>query len=242
MSALVFACDATVHGATYKNKSAVETSCLDSFSTNAPSETEMSFTSLTEFDNVSPSEMNTTAGIEAAIAAMSLAMSGVTTDQIKIVSITGSESRRVLSSSQQIMKSHMRKDGVVAQAVSSIVLYQITVVLEKLGYSSSSSTAAFEKLVGQISTSVSSGQFQQNLKAAGESVGVTTFQSAGVSKTPSYSAPQVIYLTTAAPTYRPSKQNKNESDDTVKMFICTVVVGFLLPLLIFGLLFCNRRA
>jgi hypothetical protein len=162
----------------------------------------MSFTSQAKFGNVSPSEMNTTTGREAAIAAMTMAMPGVTVDQVKIESITGSESRRRLSSNK-VMRNQLR-NGVVVQALSSNVLYKISVVLELLGYTSSSYTAAYDQLVGEISSSVSSGQFQQNLKAAGQQVGVTTFQSANVSTTPAYSSPELSDLTTASPTPAPS--------------------------------------
>jgi hypothetical protein len=247
MSTLVFACDDSVH-ATYKNKSAVQKSCLNSFATNSPTRTQMSFTSLAEFGNVSPSGMDTTAGREAAIAAMTMAMPGVTADQVTIESITGSESRRRLSSNK-VVQSHMR-NGVVVQAVSSNVLYKISVILELLGYTSSSSTAAYDQLVGEISSSVSSGQFQQNLKAAGQQVGVTTFQSADVSKTPAYSSPVLTPLVTASPTPAPSssptdqrKKSSNDDDGEQAGIIAgSVIGGFVLLLLVFCFVyFCLNR-
>jgi hypothetical protein len=244
MSTLVFACDDSVH-ATYKNKSALEKSCLNSYATNSPTRTQMSFTSQAEFGNVSPSEMDTTTGREAAIAAMTMAMPGVTADQVTIESITEIESRRRLLSNKVI-------NGVVVQAVSSNVLYKITVVLEL--YISSSYTAAYDQLVGEISSSVSSGQFQQNLKAAGQQLGVTTFQSADVSKTPAYSSPELTPLVTASPTPSPSssptasekkkkKSNNNDDGKLAGIIVGSVIGGFLLLLLIYSPLrhFYNRR-
>jgi hypothetical protein len=254
MSALVFGCDATSH-ATYKNKSALESSCLTSFSTNSPTQTDMTFTSSNEFDNVSPSEMNTTEGKEAAIAAMSLAMSGVTTDQIKIVSITGSEGRRrQLFQTNQWNSNEKSHSSLRSEAISSVVIFKITVALEKLGYSSSSSSAAYDKLINQISTSVSSGQFQQNLKAAGQTLGITTFQSVAITKTPSYSPPAVVYQTTTAPTPLPSplptpnptnpengkgngSSNGNGDSEKVGIIVGSVIGGFVFLILIFGLIF-----
>jgi hypothetical protein len=247
MSTLVFACDDSVH-ATYKNKSAVETSCLNSFAANSPTRTQMSFTAQTEFGGVSPSEMDTGAGRQVAIAAMTLAMSGVTADQVTIKSITGTESRRRSSNKNMIAKSYMR-NGVVAQAATSNVLYEITVVVELLGYSSSSYTAAYDQLVGEISASFS-GQFQQNLKAAGQTAGVTTFQSADVSKIPTYGSPEVTQLVTVAPTPAPSfsptsfKNKSSGSDDDANAGAIAggVIGGFVILLLIFCFIyFCLNR-
>jgi hypothetical protein len=245
MSTLVFACDDSVH-ATFKNKSAVEKTCLDSSAANVETRTQMSFTSETEFGGVSPSDMNSTAAKEAAIAAMTLAMSGVTADQITILSITGTESRRLSSNKNMIAKSYMR-NGVVAQAVTSNVLYKITVVVELLGYSSSSSTAAYDRLVNQISTSISSGQFQQNLKAAGQTAGVTTFQSADVSKIPTYGSPEVTQLVTAAPTPAPTpapttpekdnKKSNNDDDNNAGAIAGGVIGGFVLLVLLVALVY-----
>jgi hypothetical protein len=244
MSTLVFACDNSVH-ATYKNKSAVETSCLNSFAANSPTRTQMSFTAQTEFGGVSPSEMDTTGGREAAIAAMTLAMPGVTADQVTIQSITGTESRRLSA-----FKNGHLKNGVVSQAVTSNVLYKITVVLELLGYSSSSFNAAYDQLVGEISVSISSGQFQQNLKAAGQTAGLTTFQSVDVSKTPTYTSPEVTQLVTVAPTPAPSssptafknKSHRSDDDATTGAIAGGVIGGIVVLLLIFCFIyFCLNR-
>jgi hypothetical protein len=221
---------------------------LNSFAANSPTRTQMSFTAQTEFGGVSPSEMDTGAGRQVAIAAMTLAMSGVTADQVTIKSITGTESRRRSSNKNMIAKSYMR-NGVVAQAATSNVLYEITVVVELLGYSSSSYTAAYDQLVGEISASFS-GQFQQNLKAAGQTAGVTTFQSADVSKIPTYGSPEVTQLVTVAPTPAPSfsptsfKNKSSGSDDDANAGAIAggVIGGFVILLLIFCFIyFCLNR-
>jgi hypothetical protein len=223
MSALVFACDVTSR-ATYRNKTAVESECLASYAANSSTQTQLSFTSETEFGGVSPSEMDTPESRNAAIVAMSLAMSGVTTDDITITSITGTEARRLnilpkhLSIKTAVVGSTSLRNGLPAstggadisvQAVSSTVNYQITVLLEQLGFSNTATTAGYDQLVAEISSSITSGKFQQNLKAAGATAGVTTFQSADVSKIPIYSQPQVIYLTTDSPTLVPSTSPTN---------------------------------
>jgi hypothetical protein len=242
MSALVFTCDASAHG-TYEEKTAVESECLDSYATKTPTKTQMTFTALSEFDGVTPSEMDNTESKSAAITAMSLAMSGVTTDDIAITSITGSGGRRLKKLFPKPLTIGARDEAEAVLSIqaisSSSVLYEITVVLEALGYSDTSSSAAYDQLVAQISDSITSGKFQTDLKTAGAMAGVSTFQAASVSKIPTYTAPQLIYVTTSAPTpasssapspfpsQAPARTKKDDGEKTqVGAIVGGVVGGF----------------
>jgi len=241
MSTLVYSCDPTVK-ATYRNKTAVESQCLYSYSSNAPTQTIMSFSSSNTFDGVSPSEMDTATSRSAAIAAMAMSISGVPADQITIESITGSEARRSLDLSFSLnsghSKTHHEHEDIRVQVASANVVYKINAVLEALGYSESSSSAAYSSLTNQISTSVVSGQFQQNLKAAGESAGVQTFKHAEVTKIPSYSTPELVLLVTSPPTGLPTgqptrrKSSSSAPDDDVAPIAGGVIGGFFALLLI----------
>jgi hypothetical protein len=225
MSTLVYACDSS-SDATYANKTRLENQCLNSNAATAETETLMTFDSSNTFDGVSADEMrNDQASQDAAIAAMSLAMSGIPANQITIKSITDSTRRNLQGNVQR------RLAGGVT------VVYSILANLEALGYSSTDSSAAYNSLTGQISNSVSSGAFQQNLKAAGQSKGVSTFAAATVSKPPAFSEPTTVAVKTVAPTSAPTmaptstkKRNGGGDDDeelssgiTAAIVICTII-------------------
>eukprot|EP00604_Paraphysomonas_vestita_P001988 CAMPEP_0174821756 /NCGR_PEP_ID=MMETSP1107-20130205/9257_1 /TAXON_ID=36770 /ORGANISM="Paraphysomonas vestita, Strain GFlagA" /LENGTH=300 /DNA_ID=CAMNT_0016039127 /DNA_START=89 /DNA_END=991 /DNA_ORIENTATION=- len=231
----------------------------------------MTFTSTNTFDNVSPSQMSSDDSKNAAIVAMSMSVSGVPADQIKILSVTGTENRRNLnllltsssssssssstssSLSKGLLKGSKVNSDISLQATTSNVVYEITATLEALGFSDSSSTAAYNQLTGQISSSVTSGRFQQNLKAAGQTAGLTTFQNAEVTKIPTYSEPQIIRLVTVSPTGFPTSQptntkKANSADDDVDVapIIGGVVGGFFGLIIIALIVYCcisqQRRA
>merc|ERR1712000_450420 len=182
MSTLVYACDPD-SSATFANKTVLETECLDSYAADAETETLLDFDTVNTFDDVSADEMrNDTASQQAAISAMSLSMSGVPASQISIKSIEDASTRRMFRRS--------------LQSSGAEVTFNVVAKLEQLGYKSTEGDAAYSSLTNQISQSVSSGEFQQNLKAAGQTVGVTTFDNAKVQKTPTYSEPVVIAVVT----------------------------------------------
>jgi len=168
---------------------------------------------LATFDGVSPSALSSdTNALDAAIAAMSLAVSGVPADQISILQVTGSESRRLDLSLAYSQSSHLKgsssapRHDVSMQAVSSNILYQLNATLEALGFSESSSDDAYSQLTSEISSSIVSGKFQQDLKASGQTSGVNTFTAAEVNKVPDYGAPTLILKVTSPPTSLPTGQ------------------------------------
>ena len=194
MSTLVYACDSD-STETYADKTALENQCLDASAANAETETLLIFSAASSFDDVSAAEMEASEDAKtAARTTMSLAMSGVPVNQIVITDISDSSTRR------QLQGGSSRK-----LTTSTEVTYQITAKLEALGFKSTDGDAAYSSLTGQISNSVSSGAFQQNLKASGQTIGVTTFSNAKVIKTPSYSEPDVVSVVTTTPTSMPSR-------------------------------------
>lgn len=191
MSTLVYACDPD-SSATYSNKTVLETECLDAYAEGAETETLLEFDSESTFDDVSAAEMrNSTEAQNAALSAMSLAMSGVPVSQITIKDIKDEESNR------RLFRRFLQTSG-------AIVTFGIVAKLEQLGYKSTEGAAAYTSLTNQISQSVSSGAFQQNLKAAGQTAGVTTFQNAKVNKSPVYTDPVVVAVVTVKPTSFPT--------------------------------------
>jgi hypothetical protein len=263
LSAMVFGCDASSHGS-YKEKTAVESACLDSFATKTPTKTQMMFTALSELDGVSPSELNNTESKNALIAAMALAMSGVAADDITIVSMTASGGRRLniipkhptigvrkpafvpIQAKAETVSVQAKAEAVSIQAISTIVVYQIAVVLEALGFSDTSSSTAYTQLVAQISNSITTGKFQTDLKTAGAAAGVTTFQAVSVTKIPTFTPAQVIYVTTNAPSPAsssapspapsPASQQKGTDDDNnqIGAIVGGVVGGFVSLLALVG--------
>lgn len=251
MSTLVYSCDPNVH-ATYRNKTVVESSCLASYSSTAETKTLMTFTTDSTFDGVSPTEMqNDQNAQDAAIVAMSMSISGVPADQISIESITGSDSRRNLGFSLSTTRSNLKgsarsnahhNEKIEFQTAQAVVNYKITATLEALGFSESTSDLAYQQLTNQISSSVATGQFQQNLKAAGTTKGLTTFQNAEVTKQPTYTAPQVTVLISAPPTSQPTSQptshhKKSDSKTDIAPIVGGVIGGFFGLLLIGALIY-----
>merc|ERR1712000_505356 len=232
MSTLVYACDPD-SSATFANKTVLETECLDSYAADAETESLLDFDTVNTFDDVSADEMrNDTASQQAAISAMSLSMSGVPASQISIKSIEDASTRRMFRRS--------------LQSSGAEVTFNVVAKLEQLGYKSTEGDAAYSSLTNQISQSVSSGEFQQNLKAAGQTVGVTTFDNAKVQKTPTYSEPVVIAVVTVQPTSFPTSAptlTPKKSDDDVALSdgeIAGIVIGSVVGfcLLVFGAYIC----
>lgn len=227
MSTLVYACDPS-SDAVYADKNSLETQCLNSNAANAETETEMIFSSQNVFDGVSAADMqNDAAAQDAARAAMAAAMSGIPIQQIRITDISDG-SRRNLQGNNDAPSAQRRLVS------STSVTYEITAKLEDLGYTSQDSDAAYKSLTDQISSSVSSGEFQQNLKASGQSAGVSTFSQASVTKKPAYSDPVTIAVVTTTPTSSPtiaptafSKRGSGSDDDNgLSGGILAVVIVF----------------
>jgi hypothetical protein len=123
--------------------------------------------------------------------------------------------------------------------VSSVITYELNATLESLGYTESTANAAYEDLKGQITGSILSGKFQQDLKAAGQTKGVTTFANAEVNQIPTYGPLKLTLLVTAAPSYSPTpaptrEKKKNSDDDGDVAAIAGGVVGGFFGLLLIG--------
>jgi hypothetical protein len=214
MSTLAYACDDDVQ-ATFANKTAVENECLVSYSSNVETSTLIEFTSLTTLDGVDPVDLQADATAQqAAIVTMSQTMSGVTSNQVSIESITASGRRLALA---PLIVRSIRVGSISTTAGGSNVNYVISAYLEQLGYSPSQVESAYASLTSQITSSIQTGLFTQNLKANGQTLGLTTFQSASVTAIPSYSEPTVTILATASPTslptFSPTEEKRSRGDD-----------------------------
>lgn len=222
MSTLVYACNNNIMYPTFKNKTNVESSCLSSYASQSPTKTQMTFIAEFIFNNVDPIEMKQTTSINVAITTLSVSISGIPANQIKIIEKNDITSNQVND---------------ISLSVNSIINYEITVILESLGYNADSASTAYDHLITEITESVVSGSFQQNLRALGYTTDITTFQNAIISTIPTYSSPIIINIETYLPTILPTissnnneksnSNNNNKQNKEISSIIGGIIGGFI---------------
>jgi hypothetical protein len=232
-STMNFQCDnANPDESVYRNKTALDDACLDSYAATASTETEIEFDSNVSYDGVNSSYFNNADARDSAIVAMAESIAGVTASDITIKSITD-----VTTTTRR-----RRLDTTTSAAV----VYNIQTTAEKLGYSSSGASAAYTSMTDQITNSVSSGNFLTKFKsaAAAKSLAVPATMAVPTSGL-SYSAPTIVYAVTATPTRAPTpnptvaptakvNSRKNDDDDeglsggAIAGIVIGVVVGVVL--------------
>jgi hypothetical protein len=202
-SSLTYTCTGTE--GTYADKSVVESECLNSYSENAPTKTDIVFLSgMTFGDTDADTLANDPVSQEAAIGGMSLSLSGVPMDQITIQSISAS-TRRLRNSENKL---HVSATG------SAIVEFEITAVLEQLGLTANDAQQAYDSLVTQITVAVQNGQFVHNVKASGATLGVDTFGDSSVDPTSLVNTEYTrIPIITAVPSSSPSESPSGPSSN-----------------------------
>jgi hypothetical protein len=212
MSSLVFLCDSSLKSS-YRNKSAVQSSCLHSYSATAPTKTLMTFLANLIFGNVNSMEMNSMEAMDVSVVGMELSLSGVTANEIEIESVTGSRRRLLSSRGGLVFGSHSSSSSTAAATAqySSNVTYKFSVILESLGYDLSSASSAYLQITEEITAAVRDGNLQQNIKATGMAAGVDTFASLTITSLPQYSTAVYMTLETASPSSLPTSLDQKNS-------------------------------
>ena len=150
---------------------------------------------------MSPAELqHDPAALGAALVAMSLAVPRLSVNQMEILEVTSSQSQRRLDISidrSQLQGSHLKLSDVT---------YELNVTLESFGYSFRTADSAYAQITDQITSAVVTGKFQEDLKAAGQTAGVTTFANVVVNESPMYTPARIIRRAAAPPTVNPSSQ------------------------------------
>jgi hypothetical protein len=199
-SSLTFTCTGT--SGTYADKSNVESECLSSYAVDAPTETQIVFKAGLVFGDTDTATLSNDLNSQAAaIAAMSLAVSGVPENQISITDISDAARR---SRHLSVLSQNRYKD-VHVTGTGTQVTYSITAVLEQLGLTANDASIGYDSLVSQITTSVSTGQFVQNLKASGQVMNVSTFAYVSCDEnTLAYTEYDRVAIRTAVPSLSPT--------------------------------------
>lgn len=211
MSSLVFLCDSSMTSF-YHNKSLVQSSCLNAYSSSAPTKTLMTFYTTIVFNNVNVADMETIESQGVAIAGMEMSISSVAAEDITISNIVDNAAS-------------MARKYINPLSSSTKVTYKFSVILETLGYDQSSGSAAYTQLTSEIDTAVADGSLQKSLMVVGETVGIITFSSLTIT-TPAQSTIAVFTpLVTASPTPFPTSlqqsngNSSNKENDTVPTMV-----------------------
>lgn len=190
MSSLVFLCDPDMISS-YHNISLVQSSCLDAYSSSAPTKTLMTFLTTIVFNNVDTLDMETIESQMVAIIGMEMSLSGVPVDDITINNVVDGNAaleRRYLGTTEDVTN----------------VTYKFSIVLETLGYDQSSGSSAYTQITNEIDSAVADGNLQRNLIAAGETAGIVTFSGLTITTQPQYTTAVFDSLETAMPTPSPT--------------------------------------
>jgi len=195
-STLDVTCDNSNHnGGLYLNKTYLDEACLVSYSSSAPTQTILEFSSDVSYEGVTKEYFNTTEARESAIFAMAESLSGVTAAGVNITNITDT-----------IITTRLRSRTRRLDTVAAVITYSITSTVESLGLTSDDTNEAYSTLTSEIASSVSSGTFLTLFKTAAESKSLIVPTSLDVPVSGvTYSDPIVVYKVTSSPTRSPTR-------------------------------------
>ena len=180
-------------------------SCVASYAAQAPTKTAVIFSAVAQFSGISAADFIQDIDAQyAARTALSLAMDGVSADQINVTAIT----ENVVAGSRRRLDVYGAID----------VNFAIVILLEEMGYSNTDAKLVYESVTEDIEDSFGSGDFQELLMSTAESLGIATLADVGVESTIAVSEFEVDYIETSAPTalptYDPSGEPQSSSETT----------------------------
>lgn len=206
-------------------KAIIEGSCLSSVADSVPTSTIMNFSSAVDFKNIDrDSFLADQTAQDVAMLTLSNFVSGIPLNKIRIISITSLESTRRL-----LRKSDHRQLAVIG----STVTYEVSAVLEELGFESSESEECFNSLVNQIDQSIEYGQFEATLVLNSNHVGSSFMDPVVVDESSTSTIEAVVMVETVVPTSMPSGVPVPSDDDLSEGDV--IAISILVPFAVIAL-------
>lgn len=142
-------------------------------------------------------------------------MTGITADDITITSIK--------SSARRLSEDFSLTSLVSLLSVKTYVAYNVTTVVESMGYDSAST--AYTTLVSSLTTAISSSSFQDTLRTYASEEGSTTLTTVVADSTVIVSSPSTSVTKSASPTSRPTSLSGPSSNSYFLIIVIVCIIG-----------------